>query len=183
MMSKSALSGPANALLWLLLPGMVTGMQLPPEIQADRHLVRAERAIDEQDFVGAKTAMDAILELQAQHDLELPESFPLRYAEVLERLGLYDEAIEHVTQYLTVAGRDGEFYREALELLDSAEETLRRAQIERQQAEAARQRAEAARRQANAEQMEKMVVIPRGRSGWAACRGVTAMTMSSRCTR
>ena len=98
--------------------------------------MRAERAIDEQDFVGAKTAMDAILELQAQHDLELPESFPLRYAEVLERLGLYDEAIEHVTQYLTVAGRDGEFYREALELLDSAEETLRRAQLERQRAEA-----------------------------------------------
>ena len=162
MMSTSALSGPAKALLWLLLPGMVTAVQLPPEIQADRHLVRAERAIDEQDFLGAKTAMDAILELQAQHDLELPEPFPFRYAEVLERLGLYDEAIEHVTQYLTVAGRDGEYYREALELLDSAEETLRRTQIERQQAEAARQRAEAARRQANAEQMEKMVVIPAG---------------------
>ena len=162
MMSKSALSGPAKALLWLLLPAMVSGMQLPPEIQADRHLVRAERAIDEQDFLGAKTAMDAILELQAQHDLELPEPFPFRYAEVLERLGLYDEAIEHVTQYLTVAGRDGEFYREALELLDSAEEMLRQMQLERQRVQLERQRAEAARRQAQAEQPEKMVVIPAG---------------------
>ena len=162
MMRKSPQAGLTKALSWLLFPAVVAAVQLPPEIQADRHLVRAERAIDEQDFLGAKTAMDAILELQAQHDLELPEPFPFRYAEVLERLGLYEEAIEHVTEYLTVAGRDGEYYREALELLDSAEETLRRAQLESQQAEAARQRAEAARRQANAEQMEKMVVIPAG---------------------
>ena len=162
MMRKSPKAGLTKALSWLLFPAVVAGVQLPPEIQADRHLLRAERAIGEQDFMGAKAAMDAILELQAEHDLELPEPFPFRYAEVLERLGLYEEAIEHVTEYLTVAGRDGEYYREALELLDSAEEMLRQIQLERQQAEAARQRAEAARRQANAEQMEKMVVIPAG---------------------
>ncbi len=149
-------------MLWLLLPVVVAAVQLPPEIQADRYLVRAERAIDAQDFLGAKAAMDAILELQVQHGLELPAQFSFRYAEVLERLGLYDEAIEHVTAYLTVAGRDGEFYREALELLDSVEEMLRQAELERQRAAAARQQAEAARRQAQAQQMEKMVVIPAG---------------------
>ena len=149
-------------MLWLLLPVVVAPAQLPPEIQADRYLVRAERAIDEQDFLGAKAAMDAILELQAQHDLELPEPFSFRYAEVLERLGLYDEAIEHVTEYLTLAGRDAEFYREALELLDSVEEILRQTQLERQRAAAAREAAEVARRQAQARQMEKMVVISAG---------------------
>ena len=149
-------------MLWLLLSGAAAAVQLPPEIQADRHLVRAERAIDAQDFLGAKAAMDAILELQAQHGLELPTQFSFRYAEVLERLGLYDEAVEHVTEYLTVAGRDGEFYREALELLDSAEEMLRQAQLERQRAAAAREAAEAGRRQAQAAQMKKMVVIPAG---------------------
>ena len=110
------------AFVWLLLPSVVTAaVQLPPEIQADRYLLQAERAIQEQDFQGAKTAMDSILELQGQHDLELPEPFAFRYAEVLERLGIYDEAIEFVTEYLTLTGRDGEFYREALELLNAAE--------------------------------------------------------------
>ena len=154
--------GRASVLSWLLLPAVVAAMQLPPEIQADRHLVRAERAIDEQDFLSAKAAMDAILELQAQHGLELPAQFSFRYAEVLERLGLYDEAVDHVTEYLTIAGRDGEFYREALELLDSAEEMLRHAELEHQRAAAAREAAEAGRRQAQAQQMEKMVVIPAG---------------------
>ena len=112
----------SKVFLWLLLPAVVTAaVQLPPEIQADRYLLQAERAIQEQDFQSAKTAMDAILELQAQHALELPEQFSFRYAEVLGRLGLYDEAIEFVTEYLTMAGRDGEFYREALELLNAAE--------------------------------------------------------------
>ena len=110
------------ASLWLLLPSLVMATQLPPEIQADRYLLQAERAIQEQDFQGAKTAMDRILELQEQHDLELPEQFSFRYAEVLGRLGIYDEAVEFVTQYLTMAGQDGEFYRDALELLDRIEQ-------------------------------------------------------------
>ena len=50
-----------------------------------------------------------------------PEEFFFRYAEVVERLGLYDEAIEAVTKYLTLAGRDGAHYRAALRLLNSAE--------------------------------------------------------------
>ena len=147
MMRKSPMTGLTKALLWLLLPTVVTAMQLPPEIQADRHLVRAERAIDEQDFLGAKTAMDAILELQAQYDLELPQPFPFRYAEVLERLGLYDEAIDHVSQYLTAAGRDGEYYREALELLDTAEESLRLEEAERELVDAELRRIETMQRE------------------------------------
>ena len=45
--------------------------------------------------------MDRILELQALHDLELPEefSFPLRRG-IGDDLRLYDEAVELVTQYL-----------------------------------------------------------------------------------
>ena len=123
MSRKSWGAALSRAFLWLLLPVAVAAMQLPPDIQADRHLLQAERAIQEQDFQGAKTAMDAILELQEQHDLELPEQFSFRYAEVLGQLGIYDEAVEFVTQYLTMAGQDGEFYRDALELLDRIEQT------------------------------------------------------------
>ena len=95
--------------------------QLPPEIEADRFLLQVETAIQEQDVQGAKTTIDRILELQAAHDLELPEQFSFQYAQVLERLGLYDEAMETVTRYLTRVGRAGEFYREALALLNDAE--------------------------------------------------------------
>ena len=95
--------------------------QLPPEIEADRFLLQVETAIQEQDFQSAKTTIDRLLELQAEHNLELPEQFSFQYAQVLERLGLYDEAMETVTRYLTRVGREGEFYREALELLNDAE--------------------------------------------------------------
>ena len=131
----------AKACLWLLFPAVVAALQLPPDIQADRYLVRAQRQIEEQDFAGAKQSMEQILELQSQHGLEIPEEFFYRYAEVLDRLELHDEAIEFATKYLTRAGRDGEHYREALELLDQAEQAKAAAEAA---AEAARRRAEAA---------------------------------------
>ena len=96
-------------------------LQLPPDIQADRYLLQAEEQIERRNFAAAKQSLDRILALQEQHGLELPEEFFFRYAEVVERLGLYDEAIEAVTKYLTLAGRDGAHYRAALRLLNSAE--------------------------------------------------------------
>ena len=96
-------------------------LQLPPDMQADRYLLQAEEQIERRNFTAAKQSLDRILALQDQHGLELPEEFFFRYAEVVERLGLYDEAIEAVTKYLTLAGRDGEHYRAALRLLNSAE--------------------------------------------------------------
>ena len=124
-MNKRSRWGPpavvARVFLWLLLPALVAALQLPPDIQADRYLMRAQRQIEEQDFAGAKESLEQILVLQSQHGLEVPEEFYLHYAEVLERLELYDEAITFATKYLTLAGRGGEHYRAALELLDKAE--------------------------------------------------------------
>ena len=96
-------------------------LQLPPDMQADRYLLQAEEQIERRNFDAAKQSLDRILALQEQHGLELPEEFFFRYAEVVERLGLYDEAIEAATKYLTLAGRDGAHYRAALRLLNSAE--------------------------------------------------------------
>ena len=96
-------------------------VQLSPEIQADRYLMQAEDRIQKQDFAGAKAALDRILDLEAEHGLTIPEAFHFRHAEVALRVGLHEEAIESVTRYLTVAGRDGEHYREALRLLNAAE--------------------------------------------------------------
>ena len=119
----------------LALPAAVWAMQLPPDILADRYLVRAQRQIEQQDYVGAKESMVRILELQEQQGLELPEEFFFRHAEVLVRLDLHDEAATSTMKYLTLTGRDGEHYRAALELLDKVE------QAQATVAEAARRKA------------------------------------------
>ena len=56
--------------------------QLPPDIMVDRHLVRAERLLAGEDFGAALAEMDAIVALQEKHDLQLPDEFDFKYAEV-----------------------------------------------------------------------------------------------------
>ncbi len=94
--------------------------QLPPDIMVDRHLVRAERLLAGEDF-GAALEMDAIIALQEKHDLALPDEFDFKYAEVAFAAGRTGAAIDSLNDYLLAAGRSGEFYQQALELLDKAE--------------------------------------------------------------
>ena len=96
--------------------------QLPPEIMADRYLVQAERLMKEKDFKAALEAMEKIVALQKEHDLKLPDGFHFKYAQIAMSAGLLDAAIDAVSRYLVAAGRTGKFYREALELLDQAEQ-------------------------------------------------------------
>ena len=58
----------------------VTGAaaQLPPDIMADKYLLQAEQAIREEDYEGARAAMEKILLLQAEHDLTLPDGVSLQ---------------------------------------------------------------------------------------------------------
>ena len=107
-------------LLAVLMSVVEVAAQLPPDIQADRSLVEAERHIGNGDYAAAKAALDRILELQAEHDLALPEAFWFKHAQVALQAGSYAEAVESVTRYLTTAGREGVHYREALESLDQA---------------------------------------------------------------
>lgn len=111
-------------MLTVLLMEVEVGAQLPPDIQADRYLIGAERHIGNGDYTAAKAALDRILELQAEHDLALPEAFWFKYAQVSHQAGDHAEAVESLTRYLTTAGREGAHYREALELLDRAEAGL-----------------------------------------------------------
>lgn len=91
----------------LMLAGKAPA-QLPPDIQADRYLVEAERHIGTGDHAAAKAALDQIIELQAEHDLALPEAFWFKHAQVAHQAGSHTEAVESVTRYLTAAGREGE---------------------------------------------------------------------------
>ena len=105
----------------MALPVADTASQLPPEIQADRYLLQADEQFAKGDVAAAKRALDRILKLKEQQDLEIPGSCFFRNAQVLEGAELYDEAIQFVTRYLTLAGRDGSHYPAALRLLNSAE--------------------------------------------------------------
>ena len=136
-------------------------VQLPPEILVDRHLLRVDRLLADDDYGAALAVMDEIDALQQQHDILLPEEFPFTYAEVALAAGLAESAIASANEYLVTAGRDGTFYRQALELLDTAEETLRRAEAGRRRAEAERRRAEAERRRAEARQREQDELVRR----------------------
>ena len=98
-----------------------TAAQLPPEIVVDRYLLRAERLMEAEDPKGALEVMGEIVALQKEHGLTLPEEFHFKYAKVTLSAGLVQDAIDAVNKYLLGAGREGEFYREALELLDEAE--------------------------------------------------------------
>ena len=100
----------------------VPATQLPPEILADRYLVQAERLMKEKDHAAALEAMNKIIALQKEHGLTLPDEFHFKYAQIAMSAGLFEAARAAVNRYLVAAGRAGKFYREALELLDQAEQ-------------------------------------------------------------
>ena len=110
-----------------ILTGVVMGFftvveaQLPPDIMVDRHLVQAERLIAQKDHASALDVMKKIIALQQEHNLTFPDEFHFKYAQIAFLAGSTEVAIDSVNKYLAAAGRKGEFYREALELLDKME--------------------------------------------------------------
>ena len=165
LLSALALSGsPATGETLTPAPAAT---QLPPEILVDRQLLRVERLLAAGDPAAALEAMNEILALQEEHDLLLPDDFHFQYAQVAYAAGRTQTTIASLNEYLVAAGREGEFYREALELLDSAEARLEREEAERRRI---RRRAEAERRRAarwppghvfrDCETCPEMVVLP-----------------------
>ena len=98
---------------------------LPPDVQADRLLLQAEREIGKESFIEAFTTLDRILALQAEHGLEIPVAFWFKHAQVAHEAGLqaqagksanrhtaaaelHAKAVEPATRYLATAGRGGD---------------------------------------------------------------------------
>ena len=141
-----------QSLLASILLGIGTPtVQLPPDILLDRHIVRAERLLLEGNAAAAQSALDDAMALVDEHDeLLLPNAFHYHFARVALDLRMHEAAVASLNEYLLAAGREGQFYRDALRLLDEAEEAGRRADAERRAAErradAERQRADRERR-------------------------------------
>ena len=120
--------------------------QLPPEIMADRHMVRLDRLISENRHHEAYQLTSEIAEFFEKHNLELPHEFHFKQARIASSVGLLEEATTALHTYLNKAGKEGERYVDALQLLDRTEEKLREAEAERKRIEAERRRVEAIRK-------------------------------------
>ena len=117
----------------------ITGFaaQLPPEMLVDKYLLQAKMLSEEKDHKGALEAMDRIVALQKEHDLTLPEHFPFQYAQTALAAGAVQAAIDSANRYLSAAGREGKYYRQALELLVRAERRLQKPDANRAETGAA----------------------------------------------
>ena len=72
----------------------------------------------------AGAVIDEILALQKEHELNLPDEFHFRYAKAADSTDLPEQALEAVVRYLEQAGREGEHYAEALELMNKAQAAI-----------------------------------------------------------
>ena len=98
-----------------------TAQELPPAIQLDRYLLQADRYIEEGDGRRALAALNRVLELQAEHGLEIPSSFWFRHGRAALAAGNADTAAASAVRYLELTGQEGEHYVAALELVNDAE--------------------------------------------------------------
>ena len=131
----------------LLVAEAASGAELPPEIAADRLLVRAEWQAREGDHRAALATLNEVLALVEEQGLAAPDAFWFRHAQAASAAGAHVVAVESATRYLTTAGQPGEHYRAALELLETSDREVQ-ALREREARERAEQAAERALRQA-----------------------------------
>lgn len=127
-----------GALLGLAIPagpGIGTAQErppsedLPPIIQVDLHLVRADRQMQSQDYAAALESLDAVLALQAEYGMATPTELWFQHAQVALEADYPQTAIVSVVRYLQEAGRRGAYYDAALTLLDVAERRARGAEV------------------------------------------------------
>ena len=116
------------AVVLALLPARgLGGQELPPVIEVDRLLVRAERQMNDGDYSDATATLEETVAVRDEHAIDVPDVFWIRQGEASLQLGRLDPAAESATRYLQTAGRSGEHYRHGLELLDRVVQTRARA--------------------------------------------------------
>ena len=103
------------------LPAATVRAQLPPGIAADRLVVRAEFHAGRGEFEAALASLDEALALRGEHGLETPPVAWFRQARVERMASEHARAAASLTRYVTTAGRAGEHYWLALEMLDASE--------------------------------------------------------------
>ena len=70
----------------MLLAHTSSGQELPPEIEVDRLLVRAERHMRDDEFPAAAATLDEIIAKLEEHAIDVPEVFWIRHAGTLSKI-------------------------------------------------------------------------------------------------
>lgn len=91
--------------------------QIGDDIHADRYLLKAKTSIDNQNFAEALEYLKKITNL----DVEPPADFYYIYAYTLFINNDLSEALEKVKLYIEIAGKNGCYYEQALELWNEIE--------------------------------------------------------------
>ena len=143
---------------------MAAAAQLPPEIMGDKLLHQAEQLVRDQDYRGARRAMEKLLALREEHGLETEPEDLFRHSKVWYSLGNLERVREVLLQYLQLRGREAEQYDEALKLMNRAEALIEEREAQRQRL--IRQKLAQEQRQRKAQEAlgtMEFVLIPAGR--------------------
>ena len=112
--------------------------ELPPEIQVDILISAAKKDILAGKWKDAVQVLEDALKL----GVKLPGEFHFHYGKALFKTGNYDESLPSLTSYLTLVGKDGEYYEEAVTLVVDAKNEQEDAKL--RSSESKHQRTEAA---------------------------------------
>ena len=112
--------------------------ELAPEIQVDILISAAKKDILAGKWKDAVQVLEDALKL----GVKLPVEFHFHYGKALFKTGNYDDSLSSLTGYLTLVGKDGEYYEEAITLVVDAKNEQEDAKL--RSSESKHQRAEAA---------------------------------------
>ena len=102
---RSATAAVMVALAALAAPETTVGQELPPAMHVDRLLLQAGAYTQDADPTDALSALGRILELQAEHHVEIPNDFWFRLAEAALATGNTDRAKTSTLRYLELTSR------------------------------------------------------------------------------
>ena len=106
---------------------------LPPEIEADRLLLKAKAALDASDYA---LATDSLMKAE-KLPVKLPDTFYYHYGRASFGSGKLEQARDLLEKYLTLSGTKGKFYQEALVEMNNIEAAIKKrdAEIEKRDAD------------------------------------------------
>jgi formylglycine-generating enzyme required for sulfatase activity len=92
--------------------------ELPTEIQVDILINAAKKDNQAGRWKDAVRSLEKALRL----GVKLPGEFHFHYGKALFKTGNYDDSLSSLTSYLTLVGKDGEYYEEAVTLVVDAKD-------------------------------------------------------------
>lgn len=104
--------------LLVLIPALSLATGLPPEHEAKRLMLAAQKSIESEQWDKAEQQLKRIATL----DVPLPAQFHYMHGQVLFHKSEFDMAQKSFEVYVLQAGEEGEFYVSALEMITETDE-------------------------------------------------------------